>query len=270
MPVGRLGQMLQGSRLFEMSLARVGSIQGGCGIKAKVDIGVPQPRVLSHSIQHPKFFRNYFHFALQMIAKLKATQYVVIKDPNTRIGTKGSASKEKKRNEGRSFSGKSENYVFWRLVREVHKILHKRLRVRRIVSYLALHNLAKDRKQTPIETRDFLNSALFSHLQAKKSCFAERYKFYTSKQPPSEDLEECGARVRGLVRHCGFKNKLDVALRGRFVLGMENANENEKLLLRESFVETVDIDARSRLGAECEGSTSQRAKRYVRAGGEDG
>ncbi|GBP70199.1 hypothetical protein EVAR_46694_1 [Eumeta japonica] len=49
------------------------------------------------------------------------------------------------------------------------------------------------------------------------------------------NLAEWAGRVCGLVQRCGFKNELDIALRDRFVLGLENAKEKGKL-----FVESVE------------------------------
>ncbi|XP_045491686.1 uncharacterized protein LOC123691376 [Colias croceus] len=76
---------------------------------------------------------------------------------------------------------------------------------------------------------------LNDHFISKRSTFAERYLFYKAEQRPGEDLTEWAARVRHLAQHCGFKSELDTALRDRFVLGLVNAKEKEKL-----FAENID------------------------------
>ncbi|CAG9788358.1 unnamed protein product [Diatraea saccharalis] len=76
---------------------------------------------------------------------------------------------------------------------------------------------------------------LDSHFLSKKSSFAERYKFYKAEQRPGEDLSEWAARVRNLAQFCGFKTELEFALRDRFILGLENTKEKEKL-----FAESIE------------------------------
>ncbi|XP_063367154.1 uncharacterized protein LOC134655648 [Cydia amplana] len=76
---------------------------------------------------------------------------------------------------------------------------------------------------------------LDAHFESPRCSFAERYKFYKAEQRTGEDLAEWAARVRSLAQFCGFTTELDTALRDRFVLGLENAKEREKL-----FAESVD------------------------------
>ncbi|XP_047991804.1 uncharacterized protein LOC125235997 [Leguminivora glycinivorella] len=76
---------------------------------------------------------------------------------------------------------------------------------------------------------------LDTHFESPRCSFAERYKFYKAEQRAGEDLGEWAARVRSLAQFCGFTTELDTALRDRFVLGLENAKEREKL-----FAESVD------------------------------
>lgn len=73
------------------------------------------------------------------------------------------------------------------------------------------------------------------HFQSKKSTFAERYSFYKAEQRPGEDLAEWASRVRNLAQYCGFKKELETALRDKFVLGLENTKEKEKL-----FAESIE------------------------------
>ncbi|XP_059045641.1 uncharacterized protein LOC131841334 [Achroia grisella] len=90
---------------------------------------------------------------------------------------------------------------------------------------------------TPLESEEYkyLLEKLDTHFSSRKSTFAERYQFYKAEQRLGEDLAEWAARVRHLAQYCGFKTELETALRDRFVLGLENAREKEKL-----FAESID------------------------------
>lgn len=90
---------------------------------------------------------------------------------------------------------------------------------------------------TPLENEEFklLLEKLDTHFCEKKSTFAERYQFYKAEQRVGEELPEWAARVRHLAQYCGFKTELDTALRDRFILGLENVKEKEKL-----FAESID------------------------------
>ncbi|XP_052750886.1 uncharacterized protein LOC128200694 [Galleria mellonella] len=90
---------------------------------------------------------------------------------------------------------------------------------------------------TPLENEEFklLLEKLDTHFCEKKSTFAERYQFYKAEQRVGEELAEWAARVRHLAQYCGFKTELDTALRDRFILGLENVKEKEKL-----FAESID------------------------------
>lgn len=84
---------------------------------------------------------------------------------------------------------------------------------------------------TDLEDKEYtaLLKLLEIHFVPKKSSFAERYKFYKAEQRPGEELADWAARVRSLAQHCGFGTELQTALRDRFVLGLENVKEKEKL-----------------------------------------
>lgn len=84
---------------------------------------------------------------------------------------------------------------------------------------------------TPLEETAYatLIKKLDEHLDTKRCGFVERYQFYKAEQRPGEDLNEWAARVRRLAQFCSFTSELEMALRDRFVLGLENAREKEKL-----------------------------------------
>ncbi|XP_048478764.1 uncharacterized protein LOC125490620 [Plutella xylostella] len=80
-----------------------------------------------------------------------------------------------------------------------------------------------------------LVALLDRHLEPKRCSFAERSAFYKAEQRAGEGLAEWAARVRRAAQYCGFGTELDTALRDRFVLGLEDAKEKERL-----FAESVD------------------------------
>ena len=105
------------------------------------------------------------------------------------------------------------------------------------------YRIAKDLAYpTDLENIEYsaLLQKLTSHFIVKKSTFAERYVFYKAEQHPGEDLTEWAARVRSLAQHCEFKSDLDTALRDRFVLGLENNKEKEKLFAEN--IETLSFN----------------------------
>ncbi|XP_048477639.1 uncharacterized protein LOC125488626 [Plutella xylostella] len=93
----------------------------------------------------------------------------------------------------------------------------------RVVRDLASPTSLEDQEYTALLT------LLEKHFVPKKSSFAERYNFYKAEQRAGEELAEWAARVRSLAQHCGFGAELQTALRDRFVLGLENVKEKEKL-----------------------------------------
>ncbi|KAI8430426.1 hypothetical protein MSG28_000703 [Choristoneura fumiferana] len=101
-------------------------------------------------------------------------------------------------------------------------------------TYRVARDLVSPKTLNTVEYKSLLEK-LDDHFESPKCSFAERYKFYKAEQRPGEDLAEWAARVRRLAQFCGFTQELDTALRDRFVLGLENAREREKL-----FAESVD------------------------------
>ncbi|XP_048478380.1 uncharacterized protein LOC125491017 [Plutella xylostella] len=90
------------------------------------------------------------------------------------------------------------------------------------------------------------------HFRSKKCTFAERYMFHKAEQRPGEDLAEWAARVRSLAQFCGFKaTELDTALRDRFVLGLENSKEKEKLFAEDVGVLTLEKALELAQGVRC-------------------
>lgn len=71
---------------------------------------------------------------------------------------------------------------------------------------------------------------LDDHFKVAKCGFAERHKFFSSTQLPSETFADWAARVRGLAIDCDFPaSALSETLRDRFVLGMALGPERDKL-----------------------------------------
>ncbi|XP_073944794.1 uncharacterized protein [Choristoneura fumiferana] len=86
---------------------------------------------------------------------------------------------------------------------------------------------------------------LDEQFETKRCGFVERYNFYKAEQRPGEEMSEWAARVRRLAQFCGFTSELEMALRYRFVLGLENPKEKEKLFAEStstlSFSEALKI-----------------------------
>ncbi|GBP64255.1 hypothetical protein EVAR_21573_1 [Eumeta japonica] len=79
-----------------------------------------------------------------------------------------------------------------------------------------------------------LLSLFDAHFMIKRSVFAERYNFYRAEQRPGEDVAEWAARVRTLARYCNFQSELDIMLRDRFILGLQDVRERERLFTEDA------------------------------------
>ncbi|GBP58919.1 hypothetical protein EVAR_46980_1 [Eumeta japonica] len=79
-----------------------------------------------------------------------------------------------------------------------------------------------------------LVSLFDAHFMIKRSVFAERYNFYRAEQRPGEDMAEWAARVRTLARYCNFQSELDIMLRDRFILGLQDVRERERLFTEDA------------------------------------
>ncbi|GBP00723.1 hypothetical protein EVAR_76960_1 [Eumeta japonica] len=63
---------------------------------------------------------------------------------------------------------------------------------------------------------------------------AERYNFYRAEQRSGKDVAEWAARVRTLARYCNFQSELDIMLRDRFILGLQDVRERERLFTEDA------------------------------------
>lgn len=68
----------------------------------------------------------------------------------------------------------------------------------------------------------------------KKSLFAERHSFHNATQENGESFAMWAARIRNLSADCSFGSALDEMLRDRFVLGMQQGAERDKLFMEEA------------------------------------
>ncbi|KAI5633993.1 hypothetical protein NE865_13288 [Phthorimaea operculella] len=106
-------------------------------------------------------------------------------------------------------------------------------------TYRLVRDLALPKDVGTISYDDVIK-LLDAHFKVTKCGFAERHKFYTSTQLPSEGFAEWAARVRGLATHCGFPTaNLEDILRDRFVLGMIHGPERDRLFTMK--MEDLDI-----------------------------
>lgn len=96
-------------------------------------------------------------------------------------------------------------------------------------TYKLIRDLALPKKINTLEYDEIIE-LLDDHFKDAKCGFAERNRFYTSTQRPSEELSAWAARVRGLAADCAFPaTGLNDLLRDRFVLGMRQGPERDKL-----------------------------------------
>ncbi|GBP35332.1 hypothetical protein EVAR_20705_1 [Eumeta japonica] len=79
-----------------------------------------------------------------------------------------------------------------------------------------------------------LVSLFDDHFVTKRSVFAERYNLYRAEQRPWEDVAEWAARLRTLARICKFQSELNIMLRDRFILGLHDVKERERLFTEDA------------------------------------
>ncbi|KAI5642694.1 hypothetical protein NE865_05220 [Phthorimaea operculella] len=81
---------------------------------------------------------------------------------------------------------------------------------------------------------DEIVKLLDGHCVPAKCGFAERNRFYSSTQRPTEEFAEWAARVRGLAADCKFSlTGLNDLLRDRFVIGMQPGPERDNLFTQD-------------------------------------
>jgi hypothetical protein len=96
-------------------------------------------------------------------------------------------------------------------------------------TYKLLRDLALPQQLGTLSYADVV-LLLDGHFKPKVCGFAERNNFYSAMQFDNENLSDWAARVRGLALHCGFSAAtLDETLRDRFVLGMVQGPERDRL-----------------------------------------
>lgn len=99
---------------------------------------------------------------------------------------------------------------------------------------------------TSPERKDFkdLISLFDKHFQSTTSAFAARHKFYGSEKNCAESVSDWAARVRNLAAKCEFGNELEVVMRDKFVLGLQNSEVMRRLFEEKitiSFEKAVEI-----------------------------
>lgn len=83
------------------------------------------------------------------------------------------------------------------------------------------------------------------HFCVKKSVWGERMLFYQAHQENSESIMDWAVRVRHLSTNCDFGTFLNIAIRDKFIFGMQKCRALEKLLQESSntldFKKAVEI-----------------------------
>ena len=75
-----------------------------------------------------------------------------------------------------------------------------------------------------------LSGVLSSHFQPRRLVIAERFQFHRRAQAANESITEFDATLRKLATHCEFGEKLEEALRDRFVCGLRHEATQRRLL----------------------------------------
>lgn len=112
-------------------------------------------------------------------------------------------------------------------------------------AYMLLENLLSpvqiDATGTTLEA---CIGALKTHFKPPVPVFAERHKFYTAAKSSTESINDWAVRVRALATSCDFGQHLEVAMRDKFVMGLEKGPSRDKIFLEAntiSFQRVVEI-----------------------------
>lgn len=108
-------------------------------------------------------------------------------------------------------------------------------------SYRVLKDLAfPDAPNT--KTFDQLATLLRAHFRPTRLTVAERYRFHSACQKPSQSISEYVRTLKKLAGTCEFTNEqLNESLRDRFICGLHSEQIKQKLLSRNfTFQEAVD------------------------------
>lgn len=82
-----------------------------------------------------------------------------------------------------------------------------------------------------------LVNILDKHFQSIIRPFAARFKFYNAVKNGEESIQQWAARVRSLATHCAFGNELNVVLRDKFIMGLDDTRIMEKIFEEDAAVE---------------------------------
>ena len=73
------------------------------------------------------------------------------------------------------------------------------------------------------------------HFEPKPLVIAEHFNFHRCSQQTGESAKDFVAELRRLTIHCEFGNRLDEALRDRFVCGLNNETIQKRLKTEKEF-----------------------------------
>ncbi|XP_036348039.1 uncharacterized protein K02A2.6-like [Rhagoletis pomonella] len=82
--------------------------------------------------------------------------------------------------------------------------------------------------------------AMSSHFKPVASEFPERFKFYQSTKKSTESINDWAARVRSLAVGCSFGNHLEMAIRDKFIMGLEAGPAKDKIFLEKENTLTLE------------------------------
>lgn len=112
-------------------------------------------------------------------------------------------------------------------------------------TYRLARNLVHPTELDKVSFEDLV-SKLNGHFKPKRSTFVDRAKFYDAAISDGESIEDWAARLRGLAVYCEFGEALlDTLLRDKFILGLREGRERDRLFEKDSssltFAKAVEI-----------------------------
>lgn len=112
-------------------------------------------------------------------------------------------------------------------------------------TYRLARNLVHPKELDAVSFEELV-SKLNGHFKPKRSTFVDRAKFYDAVISEGESIEDWAARLRGLAVYCEFGVELlDTLLRDKFILGLKEGRERDRLFEKDSasltFAKAVEV-----------------------------
>ncbi|XP_037930007.1 uncharacterized protein K02A2.6-like [Teleopsis dalmanni] len=108
-------------------------------------------------------------------------------------------------------------------------------------SFMLLQNLLSPKLVDAVEvTYEQCVKVLEAHFKPVTIGFAERCRFYGASKQQQESVNDWAIKLRNLATQCNFGEHLEMALRDKFIMGLERSIVKDKLMLES--VETLTFE----------------------------